>query len=161
MILAPRHPERAEEVAGLLQGAGLDYVRRSVGGSDYSPSVLLLDTFGELGLAYAVGEVILVGGSLVEIGGHNVLEAAVQSKPVLYGPYMHKTRESKRLLEEVDAGFTVKDADELVATVKELVADPQLYQKRAAAARRAVLVNKGAAARTAQVAAALVEDITD
>lgn len=161
MILAPRHPERAEEVAALLQESGLDFVRRSAGVGRYSPSVLLLDTFGELGLAYAVGEVILVGGSLVEIGGHNVLEAAAQSKPVIYGPYMHKTRESKRLLEEVDAGFTVKDADELVATIKELVADPQLYQKRATAARQAVLANKGAAVRTARAVAALVEELTD
>lgn len=160
MILAPRHPERASEVAALLQEAGLSFVRRSAGEAELAsqvPQVLLLDTFGELGLAYAVAEVIFVGGSLVPIGGHNVLEAAVQAKPVLYGPYMHKTRESQRLLEEAEAGFTVKDQTDLVTAIRELVADVPTYQKRAAAARKAVLANQGAAGKTAQAVAALLE----
>jgi 3-deoxy-D-manno-octulosonic-acid transferase len=157
LILAPRHPERGEEVAGLLKNAGLSYVRRSTGQSAAAPLVLLLDTFGELGLAYAVGRVAFVGGSLVGVGGHNVLEAAVQSKPVIYGPFMHKARESKRLLEEADAGFTVKDSHELVAVIRQLLADPVLYQKRCDAARNAVLRNKGTTVQAAVLTAALLE----
>lgn len=165
LILAPRHPERAAEVMAILKEKKIDFVRRSETKTFESSeshksirdvSVLLLDTFGELGLAYAVADLVFVGGSLANIGGHNVLEAAVQAKPVIYGPYMHKARESKRLLEEVDAGFTVNDADELVRIVKYLTSDAELYQKRAQAARNAVLSNKGAASDTARLVAELV-----
>jgi 3-deoxy-D-manno-octulosonic-acid transferase len=157
LILAPRHPERAEEVAALLKEANLSFVRRSTGQNAAAPQVVLLDTFGEFGLAFNVADVVFMGGSLVSIGGHNVLEAAAQFQPVIYGPYMHKTTESKLLLEKVDAGFTVKDAAELVATVKQLSADPVLHQKRGQAARQAVLRNKGSAAKLAALVAALVE----
>jgi 3-deoxy-D-manno-octulosonic-acid transferase len=157
LILAPRHPERAEEVAVLLKEADLSFVRRSTGQNAAAPQVVLLDTFGEFGLVFNVADLVFMGGSLTPIGGHNVLEAAAQSKPVIYGPYMHKTRESQSLLEEVDAGFTVNDAAELVATVKQLSSDPVLYQKRGQAARQAVLNNKGSAAKMAGSVAALVE----
>jgi 3-deoxy-D-manno-octulosonic-acid transferase len=157
LILAPRHPERAQEVINLLQQNQLNYIRRSSGESSTSVSILLLDTFGELGLAYAVADVVLVGGSLVNIGGHNILEAAAQSKPVIYGPYMHKAKESRRILEAVDAGFMVKDAAELVECIKDLLADPELYQQRARAAQNAVFVNKGSAANTAELIAGILE----
>jgi 3-deoxy-D-manno-octulosonic-acid transferase len=157
LILAPRHPERGAEVAALVKEAGLSVARRSTGQSAAAPQVVLLDTFGELSLAFNVATLVFMGGSLAPIGGHNVLEAAAQSKPVMYGPHMHKTTESKRLLEEVDAGFTVHDPSELVATVKQLRADPVLYQQRGAAARQAVLRNKGSATQMAALTAALVE----
>jgi 3-deoxy-D-manno-octulosonic-acid transferase len=157
LILAPRHPERGEEVAGLLKESGFSYIRRSAGQAADAPLVLLMDTFGELGLAYAMGRVVFVGGSLIGVGGHNVLEAAAQSKPVIYGPFMHKARESKRLLEEADAGFTVKDSRELVAVIRQLLADPVVYQKRCDAARDAVLRNKGTTVKAAALTAALLE----
>jgi len=159
LILAPRHPDRADEVAALLEAKQLSYVRRSRtgDGSAGEARILLLDTFGELGMAYAVADVVFVGGSLVNIGGHNVLEAAAQAKPVMYGPYMHKSRPSKELLEEADAGFTVRDADELVRTIEELTRDRNVYRRRAENARAAVLSNKGAAARTATLIADLVK----
>jgi 3-deoxy-D-manno-octulosonic-acid transferase len=163
LIIAPRHPNRADEVAALLEKSGLSYVRRSTGkivnsqnGGETLPSshdcrVLLLDTFGELGLAYAVSDVVLVGGSLIKMkgtAGHNVLEAAVQEKPVIYGPFMDNFLESKRLLEEIDAGFTVHDAGELTQTIVDLVKDRELYQLRATRARKAVLANRGAIKHT-------------
>jgi 3-deoxy-D-manno-octulosonic-acid transferase len=158
LIIAPRHPNRGDEVATLLEQSHLSYVRRSSGKVVLTPtgsqdcSVLLLDTFGELGLAYAVSDVVLVGGSLVQmknIAGHNVLEAAVQEKPVLYGPYMDNFRESKRLLEEVDAGFTVHDAAEMSKTIQDLMKDQELYQQRVIKAKAAVLANRGATEHTA------------
>jgi 3-deoxy-D-manno-octulosonic-acid transferase len=160
LILAPRHPERGEEVASLLHNAGLSYKRRSTGPAGLAgpaSQVLLLDTFGELGLAYAVGKVVFVGGSLVSIGGHNVLEAAVQSKPVIYGPFMHKARESRKLLEEADSGFAVSNSWELVTVIQQLLADPALYQRRCEAARQAVLRNKGTTVNIARLTATLLE----
>jgi 3-deoxy-D-manno-octulosonic-acid transferase len=151
LIIAPRHPDRVEEVAALLQQSQLSYTKRSSGEPAKECSVLLLDTFGELGLAYAVADVVLVGGSLIKmkgIAGHNVLEAAVQQKPVLYGPYMDNFRESKRLLEEVDAGFTVHDAVELTQTIQDITRDRALYQQRAESAKAAVLANRGAVQQT-------------
>ncbi len=158
LIVAPRHPNRADEVAALLEKEGLSYVRRSIS-KDVTQTmnkaqdcrILLLDTFGELGLAYAVSDVVLVAGSLVRmknIAGHNVLEAAVQEKPVIYGPFMDNFLESKRLLEEVDAGFTVQDAGELTKTILELVKDQELYRQRATSAKKAVLANRGAIKHT-------------
>lgn len=159
LILAPRHPERANEVIAILKDKNLEFTRRSETQVIRATNILLLDTFGELGLAYALADLILVGGSLVDIGGHNVLEAAAQSKPVMYGPYMHKARESKLLLEMVDAGFAVKNSEEIVARSKELLKDPELYLKRANAAREAVFSNKGAAENTARLAAQLVREL--
>ncbi len=152
LILAPRNPERAEEIGQLLEQSNLSYNRRSEEKVNPDSIVLLLDTFGELGLVYALADVVLVGGSLIKIpgiGGHNVLEAAVQEKPVLYGPYMNNFRESKRLLEEVDAGFTVYDSKDLVESVQNLLADRELYQRRAFNAKKVVLSNRGAAQNTA------------
>lgn len=149
LILAPRHPERAEEVITLLKERHLAWRRRSSDLKNGEVSILLLDTFGELGLAYAVAKVVFVGGSLVNIGGHNILEAAAQGKPVIYGPYMHKSRFVRDLLEEADAGFTARDAVELVQKINMLTADEQLYEKRAASARAAVCSNQGAALNTA------------
>ncbi|TCL64793.1 3-deoxy-D-manno-octulosonic-acid transferase [Hydrogenispora ethanolica] len=156
LILAPRHPDRAEAVSGLLKTSGFSFTRRTAQSSDESPQILLLDTFGELSLAYALAEVIFVGGSLVDIGGHNILEAAVQAKPVIYGPYMHAQQEMKELLEAFDAGFTVNDADGLVQAIKELTADRALYRRRALAGRQAVLSNQGAAEKTVRLLADLV-----
>lgn len=156
LILAPRHPERAQEVINILQQNQLDYVRRSSGEGVSSAAILLLDTFGELGLAYAVADVVFVGGSLINIGGHNILEAAAQSKPVIYGPYMHKAKESRWILEAVDAGFMVKDAADLVECIKDLLTNPELYQQRAKAAQNAVFVNKGTASNTAELIAEIL-----
>ena len=156
LILAPRHPDRAEAVSTLLTATGLPFARRTAGAVESEPRILLLDTFGELSLVYALAEVIFVGGSLTNIGGHNVLEAAVQSKPVIYGPFMHAQREMKELLESVDAGFTVKDAAELTRMIRELTADRALYRKRGLAARQAVLANQGTAENTVRLLAALI-----
>ncbi len=162
LIIAPRHPNRADEVAALLEKEGLSYVRRSSGKVVTSNTnqghqdcrILLLDTFGELGLAYAVSDVVLVGGSLVKMkgtAGHNVLEAAVQEKPVIYGPFMDNFLESKRLLEEVDAGFTVQSAAELTSIILKLVEDRELYGQRATRAKKAVLANRGAIKHTIEL----------
>jgi 3-deoxy-D-manno-octulosonic-acid transferase len=152
LIIAPHHPERAHEVVLLLEQAKLSYVKRSAGGTTEACTVLVLDTFGELGLAYAVSDIALVGGSMVKlkgIGGHNILEAAVQEKPVLYGPYMNNFCESKRLLEKADAGFTVHDVAELTKMIQDITGDQALYRQRAAKAKAAVLTNRGAAKHTA------------
>jgi len=90
MVLAPRHPQRFAEVEKLLAAAGLSYVKRSAmnGGTDRPSDVIFLDTLGELEAFYSAADVAFVGGSLVEAGGHNVMEPARFGKPVLFGPHM-------------------------------------------------------------------------
>ncbi|RMG50491.1 MAG: 3-deoxy-D-manno-octulosonic acid transferase [Acidobacteria bacterium] len=90
LLLAPRHPERFGEVAALIERMGFDFVRRSEAKGERverSSRVILLDTLGELAAVYATADVVFVGGSLVPVGGHNILEPALFGKPIVIGPY--------------------------------------------------------------------------
>lgn len=102
MVLVPRHPERARQVAGLLAAAGISYRFRSAlhenEGALAAGEVLLVDTVGELLNLYAVSDLVFVGGSLVPTGGHNVLEPAALSVPVIFGPHMDNFREISALV---------------------------------------------------------------
>lgn len=148
LVLAPRHPERGPELEKLLRKNGLNYTKRTWQTHPTIPEVLLLDTFGELGLIYAAGDVVFVGGSLVKVGGHNVLEAAFQQKVVIYGPYMNNFRDSKILLEKIEAGLVVHNKIELLSTIKKLVNNKEFYQTRGIMAREKILTNRGASKKT-------------
>jgi 3-deoxy-D-manno-octulosonic-acid transferase len=127
MVLAPRHPERALQVAELLSRAGFSATRRSALDTRRelfaSGEVLLLDTVGELLNVYAVSDLVFVGGSLVPNGGHNVLEPASLRVPVLFGPHMNNFKEIAALLLEFSAGVRVADVGELAVMVSSLLAD--------------------------------------
>ena len=127
MVLAPRHPERAAQVAELLGRAGCPFTRRSALDARHEPfasgEVLLLDTVGELLNVYAVSDLVFVGGSLVPNGGHNVLEPAALRVPVLFGPHMNNFKEIAALLTEFGAGVQVADGRELTAMLGSLLDD--------------------------------------
>ncbi|MDH7511822.1 MAG: 3-deoxy-D-manno-octulosonic acid transferase [Clostridiales bacterium] len=89
LIIAPRHPQRADEVEKLAAGCGLRVSRKSEASPGRSWDVLILDTLGELAVFYALSDVAFVGGSLVPKGGQNLLEPAFYGKPVIFGPSMH------------------------------------------------------------------------
>ncbi len=167
LIIAPSHPNGCGGVAELLEKEGLPYIRRSTGKivpsninkEPQDAGVLLWDTFEELGPAYAVSDVVLAGGSLAKIrgaAGPNVLEAAVQEKLVIYGPFMDNSLESKALLEEVDAGFTVRSAADMTSTILKLVENRELYRQRATRAKKAVLANEGAVKHTIELIDGLI-----
>jgi len=127
VVLAPRHPERAPQVAELLSRTGFSFTRRSALDTRQKPfasgEVLLLDTVGELLNVYAVSDLVFVGGSLVPNGGHNVLEPASLRVPVLFGPHMNNFTEIAALLLEFSAGVRVADGEELAVMVSSLLAD--------------------------------------
>ncbi len=127
LVLAPRHPERAGEVAELITNCGLTFTVRSAldrrDGLFRAGEVLLVDTVGELMRFYAVSDMVFVGGSLVTTGGHNILEPASLGVPVLFGPHMHNFRESATLLLACGGGFQVKDGEELTAVLQILLDD--------------------------------------
>jgi 3-deoxy-D-manno-octulosonic-acid transferase len=120
MILAPRRPERFALTADLLEAAQIPFIRRS----QFRPGperVLLLDTIGELAGLFALDAVVFVGGSLVNWGGHNILEPAFFGRPILTGPHMQNFAEMDREFREAGAVRIVRDAAELAQAVKEIL----------------------------------------
>jgi 3-deoxy-D-manno-octulosonic-acid transferase len=148
LILAPRHPQRFDAVVSLLQGGGWRFARRSEGGR-VPPQipVLLLDTIGELPTYYAAADVAFVGGSLVPIGGHNLLEPAAVGVPVLTGPSIDNAREAAALLTAAGAVRIVADAAELGVQVARWLADPAERARIGAIGRRTVAMQRGSVAR--------------
>jgi 3-deoxy-D-manno-octulosonic-acid transferase len=148
LVLAPRHPERLDEVEGLARSRGLSVVRRSRVSAANGAPVILLDTMGELASLYAVADVIFVGGSLVPIGGHNVVEPALHAKAVVFGPHMANFRDAAALLLRADAAVQVKDGAELTAALGRLLTDVPARQALGRAAWSAVRSHQGACVRT-------------
>ncbi len=149
LMLAPRHIERVGEVESMIRDAGLAAERKSrVNATGKGPRVIILDTRGELAYAYREAAVAFVGGTLVPVGGHNLLEPAAWGKPVLFGPYTDHCAEVATMLEEAGGGKRVWDAEELVRVCSEWLADAQVREQAGQAARRVVLENQGALKRS-------------
>jgi tetraacyldisaccharide 4'-kinase len=150
LVLAPRHPQRFGEVAQLLAAEGWRFVRRSElpGASCPAlPAVLLLDTLGELGSLYPRADVVFVGGSLMNWGGHNVLEPAMAGKPIVVGPHMQNFRAIADVLLAARGMIQVEDAKELGPALARLLERPEEAADLGARARRAVEMHRGATAR--------------
>lgn len=162
LILAPRHLPRADDAAASLEKAGFTVARRSVQrgfpslagypegtrGEGQHPPVLLLDTFGELGKAYAVTDVAFIGGSLVRQGGQSVFQPLAQGVPAVFGPYMSNQRDIAALSKAEGVGFEVKDADGLAAEVIRLLSLPSDEKRGIAEKARALIKrNQGVSAR--------------
>ena len=152
LVLVPRHPQRFEGVAALLERRGLVFDRR--GRSETvrpEAQVLLLDTMGELTAFYAASDTAFVGGSLVPVGGHNLLEPAALGLPVIAGPYQFNSPDVARALAQRGALITVHDAQELSQAVARLLADADLRARLGDAARAAIDSHRGALARLLRV----------
>jgi 3-deoxy-D-manno-octulosonic-acid transferase len=146
LVLAPRHPQRFAEVAALLHQGGVSFVRRSQGAAAaaHTCEVLLLDSLGELLDFYAAADVAFVGGSLVPIGGHNLLEPAALGVPILTGPYNSNSEEIARLLIASGAAEVIHTAAELAGRVSALLANPEARVRIGAQGRASVDSNRGA-----------------
>ena len=145
LVLVPRHPNRFDEVAEWLERENMRFVRRSQSsGADPRTEVLLVDTLGELLDFYAAADVAFVGGSLVPIGGHNLLEPAALGLPILTGPHTFNSKDIVQLLVARGAATVVNQADELGARVSALLADADERARIGALARACVEDNRGA-----------------
>ena len=153
LIIAPRKPERFDEVERLAQQPGWRVARRTELAVDSEPrvDVVILDTIGELAQLYQVATVVFVGGSLVDAGGHNILEPAVFGKPIVFGPHMHNFTEIARTFIENRGAIQVQADAELEDVLVELLSDPVKRAGLGAAARALVEANRGARARTLAV----------
>ena len=144
LVLAPRYPQRFDAVVSMVQAAGLKAARRSRPSGPEPYEVLVLDTLGELMEFYAAADVAFVGGSLVPVGGHNLLEPAALGLAVLSGPHQFHSPDIARALSECGALTTVTDADSLAAALTRLLTEPELRTRMGSAARAAIDANRGA-----------------
>jgi 3-deoxy-D-manno-octulosonic-acid transferase len=155
LLLAPRHPERFSEVAALLKGMGFKSIRRTEinlsSGGDSGVEVILLDTIGELFKFYSIGTVIFIGGSLVPIGGHNILEPAIYKKAVLFGPHMDNFSDISQILSSKGAGICVRNEKELFAQIRSLLLDGDLRASLGRAALKVIEENQGALKKSIEV----------
>ncbi|HEY8549213.1 MAG TPA: 3-deoxy-D-manno-octulosonic acid transferase [Vicinamibacterales bacterium] len=158
LIIAPRHPERFDEVTRLAAQEGFRVVRRTALAVDAAPAadVVILDTIGELARLYQVATAVFVGGSLVDAGGHNILEPAIFGKPIIFGPHMHNFAEIAAEFLRNGAAIVVHSPRELGQRLVELVGDPVQRARLGAGARAIVESNRGAKTRTLDVVARLL-----
>ena len=158
LLLVPRHPERFETAASLTAKQGFSAVRRSDGDDcTIDTQVFIGDSMGELPMFYAAADIAFVGGSLVQVGGHNLLEPAALGKPVLTGPYTYNAEDIGRLLQDAGAVRVVGDADELGVAAINLLGDPQERERIGALGRAAVNSNRGALDRLLGLISPLVD----
>jgi 3-deoxy-D-manno-octulosonic-acid transferase len=152
-ILAPRAPERFGEVERIAREAGFVTARRSELPIDAEPraDVIVLDSIGELAQLYQLATVVFVGGSLLDHGGHNILEPAVFGKPIVFGPHMQNFREIAETFVASGAAIQVASDRELDEAVLGLVRDPVHRAGLGAAARALVEANRGAKGKTLTV----------
>jgi 3-deoxy-D-manno-octulosonic-acid transferase len=167
LLLVPRHQERFEEVAQMVQRHGLPLIRRSRPPASAEadternrskpPAVLLLDTLGELSACWGLADIAFVGGSLTKRGGQNMIEPAAYGAAVLFGPNTQNFRDVVEALLSQDAARVVTDGAHLTATVRELLQQPAAARELGATAQQVVLAQRGAAAKTVAIIAELIE----
>ncbi len=158
LVLVPRHPDRFEAVARLLDQSGVAWQRRTElddRGPDRDACVLLVDVVGELGAWWGTARIALVGGSLGRRGGQNMIEAAAYGAAVSFGPNTQNFRDVVAAMLARDAAVVVRDADELAHFVRRCLEDPDYASALGDRARSLVLGQLGATARTFSLLAEL------
>ncbi|MGR0480335.1 MAG: 3-deoxy-D-manno-octulosonic acid transferase [Candidatus Electronema sp. V4] len=157
LIIAPRKIERGEELVKLARSFGLNAVLRSSGAADTESCVLILDTIGELAGCYSLARLAFIGGSLVDEGGHNPIEAAAQAVPVLFGPHTEDFAEIARDLTAC-GGAKVVTAESLAETAAAILSDDALHEAMSGAARDLVERQRGGVERHVQAVRQMLKD---
>ena len=152
LVIAPRKVNRADEISKLASTYGFEtgyrskMLENSALRKEYP--VVLLDTIGELGRIYAIGDVVFVGGSLCKTGGHNVLEPAAHAKPIIVGPNMQNFKDSYSLLSKVGACKMVNNVAELANEILDIIGNDERREKMGAASLQVIKENRGADIRS-------------
>lgn len=148
-LLAPRHPDRCDRIEKSLSAEGLTCQRHSKTNSlNLKTDFYLMDSFGDLGFLYRLSEIVFMGGSLVSIGGHNLIEPAQLSCAILHGPHMESQTEMVRLLNQNQATRQISDVDSLAQSVRELLISPQERKKLGDRALQVVQKERGVLDKT-------------
>jgi 3-deoxy-D-manno-octulosonic-acid transferase len=159
LVLVPRHPHRCRQIGDLLSHENLEWRLRSneEGNHLKAGGVLLVDTLGEMLDLYSIADVVFVGGSLVPVGGHNILEASMVNKPVLFGPHMHNFKEIARHISAAQGFGEIADEAELEQMLTDLLQN--LSTGKTAGLKGAAVLQRhaGATAHTLAQIRALME----
>lgn len=159
LIIVPRHPQRFNEVAALLENRGVRYQQRSSGQSIHADTqVWLGDSMGELFAYYQAADVALIGGSLLPLGGQNLIEAAAVGCPIIIGPHVWNFAEVSRAAVESGAAIQVSNGDELVNAVTGLLDKPQRRDQMRVAALRFSRSHRGATAKLLALVNSYLDD---
>ncbi len=159
LVLVPRHPERFNDVRKLVEQREFTYASRTnEQPCNEATQVFLLDTMGELPLFYAASDIAFVGGSLVPVGGHNLLEPAALGLPVISGPHVFNAQEIADMFVENGACNIVQDSAELAAAIGELLANPDAAKAMGERGREIVLSNRGSLAKLLSLLEPLIDD---
>lgn len=152
-VLAPRHLQRVWQIEAMFaqMGVAIDRFSDLLGGGSRAHGVVLVDTLGDLAGLYAVADFVFCGGSLVERGGHNVMEAAIWGKPVFFGPSMGDFRDAADLLESAQAGFPVVGIEEIEERIRFFRSNPAGYQNACRSAAEVAQKQRGAAKRLQRI----------
>lgn len=162
LILAPRHLDRLASLRAELTAAGAEHdLLSQIRSGARKTSVVVVDTMGELANLYSAATYIFCGGSLVERGGHNIIEAARWGRPVFYGPSMKDFSDARELLEAGGGGFQINSVLELCDGIRHLAASPDLYERAAAGARQTAISQRGAAERQLQPVFAKIRELVE
>jgi 3-deoxy-D-manno-octulosonic-acid transferase len=155
LVLVPRHPERCRQVQDELGKRNIAAVLRSslaeMNRNLQPGEIMIVDTLGEVLKLYALSDLVFVGGSLVDIGGHNILEASLLKKPVMYGGHMQNFKEIARLVRAAHAGLQVKNTDELYRQMRILIENPDEAMRIGENGHHLLEQNRGATQRTLEV----------
>jgi 3-deoxy-D-manno-octulosonic-acid transferase len=152
LILAPRHPNRFAGVAAWLRSRGISFTARSAKTAvPARDPVLLADTLGELVALYSAADVAFVGGTLTPIGGHNLLEPAASSAPIIIGPYNFNAPDIAQMFVKTGAAIEVRSGEQLADALVDLLGDARRREDMGAKARSIVDANRGALGRVMQL----------
>lgn len=144
MVIAPRDILRTDELIAMAEANGCRAIKRSKLPQE-KHNVVILDTIGELGRVYSIGDVIYVGGSMVPHGGHNILEPAAHGKPIIVGPHMFNFKEIYALLSQRGACLTVTDQESVTAVMTDLLTNQDVAKTMSRNSRAIIDENRGAA----------------
>jgi len=160
LIIVPRHPERFNEVFSMANETGLNVKRRSLGGHcEQDTDILIGDSMGEMMSYLIISDIAFIGGSLTNNGGQNMLEAASLSKPIIFGPSVFNFEEiSKRLLDDGSA-IQVRNAEELMKTISELLLDDEKRRLIGESAKTTFENNRGATTKIFNAIAPHIKNI--
>jgi len=153
MVIAPRHPQRFPEVERLLRAQGIEFEKksRSNGRSLFAQDICFLDTVGDLQTFYALGDIAFVGGSLVDAGGHNLLEPARVHKPILFGPHMANFAAIAQEMKAKGGGVEVRGLEDPVRELTELLGDADKRRAMGEKAYQVATDEQGVGEQTARL----------
>jgi len=154
-VLVPRHPQRFDEVAALIEARALRLTRRTQSGPS-DCDVWLGDSMGEMAAYYALADIVIMGGSLLDFGSQNLIEPCAQGRPVVLGPSIFNFQEAASLAVREGAAKQVAAAPQTVACAIDWLRQSEEMQRAAEAALRFTAAHRGATARTLALVAPLL-----